>query len=83
MRRKLARLVKEGKKKHLHQGLIGQLSNSASTWKGIKNHLGWDSQVGPESLIVKKGDGRAIVERLVTTHHEVAEEMVLQYERKN
>ena len=83
VRKIVSRLVKEGKKKHLHKGLNDQLRNSSSTWKGIKAHLGWDSQVGPEAQIVKKSKGESIVEKLVNKPCEVAEEMVLQYESKN
>ena len=79
----VARLVKDGKKKYLQQGLNDQLSNSASTWRGIKSHLGWDSQVGPEALIVKQKQGKDTVEKLVNKPSEVAEEMVRQYEAKN
>ena len=48
IRRKVAGLVKKG--------LKDQLSNSSSAWKDIKAHLGWDSQVGPEALIVKRSE---------------------------
>ena len=83
VRRKVARLVKEGKKRHLHQGLQDQLSNSSSAWRGIKAHLGWDNQVGPEALIVKRSEGKTTTEKLVNKPEEVAEEMVRQYESKN
>ena len=76
-------MVKEGKKRHLHQGLRDQLSNSSSAWRGVKAHLGWDSQVGPEALVVKRGEAKATVEKLVTKPDEVAESMVKQYEAKN
>ena len=83
VRRMVARLVKEGKKRHLHQGLRDQLSNSSSAWRGVKAHLGWDSQVGPKALGVKRGEAKATVEKLVTKPDEVAEAMVKQYEAKN
>ena len=83
VRRMVARLVKEGKKRHLHQGLRDQLSNSSSAWRGVKAHLGWDSLAGPEALVVKRGEAKATVEKLVTKPGEVAEAMVNQYEVKN
>lgn len=83
VRRRVSRLVREGKKKYLHQGLTDQLCNSASAWKGIKSHLGWDGQVGPEALVIKKKEGKEIVEKLVNKPRELAEEMVKQYEAKN
>ena len=83
VRKRVANLVKDGKKKHLQTGLNDQLSNSASTWRGIKAHLGWDTQVGPEALIVKRKQGKANLEQLVNKPGEVAEEMVRQYETKN
>ena len=45
--------------------------------------MGWDSQVGPEALIIKKREGKEITEKLVNKPEEVAEEMVRQYESKN
>ena len=83
VRKKVAKLVKEGKKKYLQQGLNDQLSNSASAWRGIKAHLGWDSQVGPEALIIKITEGKSKLEKLVNKPSEVAEEMVKQYKAKN
>ena len=83
VRRRVARLVKEGKKKYLHQGLQDQITNSSSAWRGIKAHLGWDSQVGPEALVVSRSEANTTVEKLVNKPSEVAEEMVRQYEAKN
>ena len=83
VRKIVARLVKDGKKKYLQQGLNDQLSNSASTWRGIKAHLGWDSQVGPEALIVTRKEGNGTIEKLVNKPSDVAEEMVRQFEAKN
>ena len=83
VRKLVARLVKDGKKKHLETGLYDQLSNSASAWRGIKSHLGWDTQVGPEALVVKRKEGKVNLEKLLNKPSEVAEEMVRQYEAKN
>ena len=83
VRKLVARLVRDGKKKYLETGLYDQLSNSASAWRGIKSHLGWDTQVGPEALVVKRKEGTVNLEKLVNKPSEVAEEMVKQYEAKN
>ena len=75
-------MVNNGKKKYLQTGLNDHLSNSASTWRGVKAHLGWETQVGPEALVVKRKDDKASVEKLVTKPSKVAEVMVQQYESK-
>ena len=75
--------MRDGKKKYLQTGCYDQLSNSASAWRGIKAHLGWDTQVGPETLVVKRKEGASYIEKVVTKPNEVAEEMVRQYEAKN
>ena len=64
------------KKKYLQTGLNDKLSNSASTWRGVTAHLGWDTQVGLEALVVKRKDDKANAEKLVTKPSEVAEVMV-------
>ena len=83
VRRKMSKLVNEGKKKYLHQGITDQFCNSATAWKGIKSHLGWDSQVGPEAFVVKKKEGKGIFEKLVNKPSKLAEAMLQQYEAKN
>ena len=40
VRKRVSRLVNDGRKKYLQAGLNDQLNNSASTWRGVEAHLG-------------------------------------------